>query len=893
MRQILSSILITALFSTSIYASGKIQGADVKTEAELIAAGASKAQMIKDSQIYVTANGINDKMSAAISNGLLGGLPSWATATSYTVGQSITYSNNIYKCLIAHTSGVFATDLASGDWVQLAATNVSAATGTLPIANGGTGSTTQNFVDLTNPQTIAGVKTFSSTIVGSINGNAATVTTNANLTGGVTSVGNAATVVTNANLTGPITSVGNATAVAAQTGTGSTFVMNTSPVLVTPNLGTPSAVVLTNATGTAASLTAGHVTTNANLTGDVTSVGNATTLTNAAAIGKVLTGYASAPGTVAATDTILAAFGKLNGNAALVLDPQGGLLVNANFELSAIGASWVTTGATTAIYSTAAGVYRGAQSASITPTATTSPFTLVQDVVTPAGAANTQGNISIYMQVPAVQTNIQFCARQNGAVISGLCVNAINDGVYHNYTIPVLFGSTSTGVQVQSNGNAVSLTPLYVDNAGLNYGLGNGAGSISIDTDWIGYTPVISGFSGFTPASNPCYYRRQGADAYIRCNFTSVGTVSATVLQIGIPSGLTTASTIAANTLSGGWSSNISNTYFGTVLSQPSVSYINFSISSSGIVGLTPQNANAAISNSSIMSFTTGPIPISGWASNTATFSVANANYDWTSYTPTVTGLGTITGSSFKYRRVGGDLEVTGTFTSGTPTAVLGSFTLPAGLALDANRITIANTTASQGQSVGNFSGSTAAYHAANIVTATGTSTALVYTSNTLNGAGFLTPSNGSSILSASEPASVYFKVPISGWSNVSTVVASLGGVPTVPGLSTPVDTFSVSYGTTNAATNCTSSPCSYLGQIGNVVSSITRSSTGAYSLNVSKTYSKLACTQSMVCSGIGPGVTVSPIWCTGSCSSASFQSVNSVNGAVCDSYGVLNCVGY
>ena len=37
-------------------------------------------------------------------------------------------------------------------------------------------------------------------------------------------------------------------------------VFNTSPTLVTPALGTPSAVVLTNATGTAASLTAGVAT---------------------------------------------------------------------------------------------------------------------------------------------------------------------------------------------------------------------------------------------------------------------------------------------------------------------------------------------------------------------------------------------------------------------------------------------------------------------------------------------------------------------------------------------------------------------------------------------------------------------------------------------------------
>jgi hypothetical protein len=132
-------------------------------------------------------------------------------------------------------------------------------TGILPLANGGTGSATQNFVDLTTAQTIAGVKTFSSTIAGSISGNAATVTTNA-------------------NLTGPITSVGNTTAVASQTGTGSNFVMDNSPTLITPNLGTPSVLVGTNISGTAANLTAGHVTTNANLTGPITSVGNATSI---------------------------------------------------------------------------------------------------------------------------------------------------------------------------------------------------------------------------------------------------------------------------------------------------------------------------------------------------------------------------------------------------------------------------------------------------------------------------------------------------------------------------------------------------------------------------------------------------------------------------------------
>ena len=61
------------------------------------------------------------------------------------------------------------------------------------------------------------------------------------------------------------------------TGTG-VIVLATSPTLVTPALGTPTALVGTNITGTASGLTAGNVTTNANLTGAITSTGNATVL---------------------------------------------------------------------------------------------------------------------------------------------------------------------------------------------------------------------------------------------------------------------------------------------------------------------------------------------------------------------------------------------------------------------------------------------------------------------------------------------------------------------------------------------------------------------------------------------------------------------------------------
>lgn len=106
--------------------------------------------------------------------------------------------------------------------------------------------------------TLAGTETFSNKTFGSnvaLGTPASGVATN--LTGTAAGL-TAGTVTTNANLGGPITSVGNTTSVAAQTGTGSTFVMQASPtlnspVLVTAALGTPASGNLSNCTALPAS----------------------------------------------------------------------------------------------------------------------------------------------------------------------------------------------------------------------------------------------------------------------------------------------------------------------------------------------------------------------------------------------------------------------------------------------------------------------------------------------------------------------------------------------------------------------------------------------------------------------------------------------------------------
>lgn len=94
-----------------------------------------------------------------------------------------------------------------------------------------TGSGTGTFARVNGP-------TFTAPVLGTP---ASGVLTNCTGTASGLTAGN---VTTNANLTGPITSVGNATSVASQTGTGSKFVMDTSPTLVTPNIGVASGTSL-------------------------------------------------------------------------------------------------------------------------------------------------------------------------------------------------------------------------------------------------------------------------------------------------------------------------------------------------------------------------------------------------------------------------------------------------------------------------------------------------------------------------------------------------------------------------------------------------------------------------------------------------------------------------
>ncbi|WP_441280380.1 hypothetical protein [Tardiphaga sp. 862_B3_N1_1] len=62
-----------------------------------------------------------DSLSTSLQAAGLAPADAWATATSYLVNKSVVQNSSLYRALVAHISGVFATDLAAGKWVLVTA----------------------------------------------------------------------------------------------------------------------------------------------------------------------------------------------------------------------------------------------------------------------------------------------------------------------------------------------------------------------------------------------------------------------------------------------------------------------------------------------------------------------------------------------------------------------------------------------------------------------------------------------------------------------------------------------------------------------------------------------------------------------------------------------------
>jgi len=265
---------------TSVSGTGAVNGitltGTVTSSGSLTLGGAlsgiANAQLTNSA---VTINGVSTSLGGSVSVGTVTNvaalnLGTTGTDLNSTVATSTTtpvITLNVPTASAANRGALSAADWTTFNNKQAAGTYVNSVGGTSPVvSSGGTApviSLAANYGDTQNPYASkasnfvlaapnggAGNPTFRAIVAADIptlnqntTGNAATVTTNANLTGAVTSVGNATSL-------GSFTSAQLATALTDETGSGAA-VFATSPTLVTPALGTPSSGVVTNLTGTA------------------------------------------------------------------------------------------------------------------------------------------------------------------------------------------------------------------------------------------------------------------------------------------------------------------------------------------------------------------------------------------------------------------------------------------------------------------------------------------------------------------------------------------------------------------------------------------------------------------------------------------------------------------
>ena len=390
-------------------------------------------------------------------------------------------------------------------------------------------------------------------------------------------------------------------------------------------LGTPSSGTMTNVSGTAANLTAGHVT-NATLTtaftnqggagvlawpaagatltiptgggtlgtaafsatGDFATAAQGTLATNAlpsssftdtAVTGKLITGYVSGAGTVAATDTILQAINKLNGN--IALKGTGTVTsVDTTAANNGVTATWATTTTTPRLTIglgaiTPTSVNSVVISGSATPTLAVTGTTTVsgsntgdQDLSTLATKTGSNWTFASQAIGDLVYASSTTAFTRLADVATGSVLISGGAGAAPSWsTTPTFTGTNISGTAANLTAghvtNATFTTALTVDTGALTIHAASGtsvltigAGAVSVSGSNTGDQTSVTGNAGTATAlasSRNIWGQSFNGSADVTGSLTGVGDITGGASNMAITAGTGNSRTLTLkSTTSGG-----------------------------------------------------------------------------------------------------------------------------------------------------------------------------------------------------------------------------------------------------------------------------------------------------------------------------------------------------